>query len=250
MKKVKKILISQPRPQTGRNPYTDMEADFGVQCDFHQLIKVEGIGVREFRDQHVYLEDYTAVIVNSRLGIDHYFRMAEEMRFNVPETMHYYCISEAVGNYLQKYIQYRKRKVFAAENNRFEDLLPAMHRRPNEKYLMIVSDVHNEETMNMFAENNIKVQPAIMYRTVPIEWDENKPFDYDMIVLFTPSGVSALKKNFPNWEQGDTVIACFGANTLAAVEENGWRADIKAPTPECPSITTAIKQYLEALEEQ
>ena len=164
MKKVKKILISQPRPQTGRNPYTDMEADFGVQCDFHQLIKVEGIGVREFRDQHVYLEDYTAVIVNSRLGIDHYFRMAEEMRFNVPETMHYYCISEAVGNYLQKYIQYRKRKVFAAENNRFEDLLPAMHRRPNEKYLMIVSDVHNEETMNMFAENNIVVKPALEWQ--------------------------------------------------------------------------------------
>lgn len=198
----------------------------------------------------MYFEEYTAVIVSSRLGIDHFFRLCEEARYTVPQTMHYYCISEAVGNYLQKYIQYRKRKVFTAENNRFEDLLPAMFRRPNEKYLMVLSDVHNDDDLNMFAENNIKVQPAIMYRTVPIEWDENKPFDYDMIVLFTPSGVSALKKNFPNWEQGDTVIACFGANTLAAVEENGWCADIKAPTPECPSITTAIKQYLEALEEQ
>ena len=227
-----------------------MEANFGVACDFQQLIKIEGIGIREFREQHVYFEEYTAVIVSSRLGIDHFFRLCEEARYTVPQTMHYYCISEAVGNYLQKYIQYRKRKVFTAENNRFEDLLPAMFRRPNEKYLMVLSDVHNDDDLNMFAENNIKVQPAIMYRTVPIEWDENKPFDYDMIVLFTPSGVSALKKNFPNWEQGDTVIACFGSNTLAAVEENGWRADIKAPTPECPSITTAIKQYLEALEEQ
>ena len=250
MKKIKNILISQPQPLSDRNPYAEIESSYGVNCEFLQLIRIDGINIREFRDQHIYLEDYTAVIVSSRLGIDHFFRLCEEARFTVPQTMHYYCISEAVGNYLQKYIQYRKRKVFTAENNRFEDLLPAMFRRPNEKYLMVLSDVHNDDDLNMFAENNIKVQPAIMYRTVPIEWDENKPFDYDMIVLFTPSGVSALKKNFPNWEQGDTVIACFGANTLAAVEENGWRADIKAPTPECPSITTAIKQYLEALEEQ
>lgn len=250
MKQVKKILISQPRPQVERNPYSGMENEFGVQCDFHQLIKIEGIGVREFRDQHIYLEDYTAVIVNSRLGIDHYFRMAEEMRFSVPESMHYYCISEAVGNYLQKYIQYRKRKVFAAENNRFEDLLPAMHRRPQEKYLMVMSDVHNEETLNMFAENNIVVKPAIMYRTVASEWPKDKPFDYDMIVLFTPSGVAALLKNFPNWEQGDTVIAAFGANTVAALEEAGLRVDIKAPSPKYPSITTAIKDFLEKQHEE
>lgn len=249
MKKVQKILISQPRPQLDRNPYSDMENSYGVQCDFHQLIKVEGIGVREFRDQHIYLEDYTAVIVNSRLGIDHYFRMAEEMRFSVPETMHYYCISEAVGNYLQKYIQYRKRKVFAAENNRFEDLLPAMHRRPQEKYLMVMSDVHNEETLNMFAENNIVVKPAIMYRTVATEWPKDKPFDYDMIVLFTPSGVAALKKNFPNWEQGDTVIAAFGANTVAALETAGFHVAIKAPTAKYASITTAIKDFLDVQNE-
>lgn len=249
MKKVQKILISQPRPQLDRNPYSDMANSYGVQCDFHQLIKVEGIGVREFRDQHIYLEDYTAVIVNSRLGIDHYFRMAEEMRFSVPETMHYYCISEAVGNYLQKYIQYRKRKVFAAENNRFEDLLPAMHRRPHEKYLMVMSDVHNEQTLNMFAENNIVVKPAIMYRTVATEWPKDKPFDYDMIVLFTPSGVAALKKNFPNWEQGDTVIAAFGANTVAALETAGFQVAIKAPTSKYASITTAIKDFLDAQNE-
>mgnify|MGYP003504911090 FL=1 len=162
--------------------------------------------------------------------------------------MHYYCISEAVGNYLQKYIQYRKRKVFTAENNRFEDLLPAMFRRPKEKYLMVLSDVHNDEIINMFAENNIIVQPAIMYRTVANEWPKDKPFNYDMIVLFTPSGVAALKKNFPDWEQGDTVIACFGANTLTAIKEAGFRSDIIAPSPECPSITTAIKKYFEQQE--
>mgnify|MGYP003293277846 FL=1 len=245
MKEIKKILISQPRPLSDRNPYADMTSEYGVACDFHQLIKVEGISGREFRDQHIYLEEYTAVIVNSRLGIDHYFRMAEETRFSVPETMHYYCISEAVGNYLQKYIHYRKRKVFVAENNRFEDLLPAMHRRPQEKYLMVMSDVHNEETLNMFAENNIVVNPAIMYRTVANEWPTDKAFDYDMIVLFTPSGVSALKKNFPNWEQGDTVMAALGTNTVAALEEPGFRVDIKAPSEKYPSITTAIMDYLE-----
>lgn len=245
MKKVKKILISQPRPLSERNPYADMESEFGVQCDFQQLIKVEGLSVREFRDQHIYLEDYTAIIINSRLGIDHFFRIAEETRFSVPETMHYYCISEAVGNYLQKYIQYRKRKVFAAENNRFEDLLPAMFRRPQEKYLMVVSDVHNEDTLNMFAANNIVVKPAVMYRTVAREWPADKSFDYDMIVLFTPSGVAALRKNFPTWEQGDTVIACFGANTASALEEAGFRVDIKAPSAKYPSITTALKDFLE-----
>jgi uroporphyrinogen-III synthase len=249
MKKINKILISQPRPLSDRNPYADMSSEFGVQCDFFQLIKVEGIGVREFREQHIYLEEYTAVIVNSRLGIDHYFRMAEEMRFSVPESMHYYCISEAIGNYLQKYIQYRKRKVFVAENNRFEDLLPAMHRRPQEKYLMVMSDVHNDETLNMFAENNVVVKPAVMYRTVATEWPADKPFDYDMIVLFTPSGVAALKKNFPDWQQEDTVIACFGVNTLAAAEEAGLRVDIKAPSEKYPSITTAIKDFLESQQE-
>ena len=250
MKTIKKILVSQPRPLSTRNPYVDMETEFGVECDFKQLIKIEGLSVREFRDQHVYLEEYTAVIVNSRLGIDHYFRLAEETRFAVPESMHYYCISEAVGNYLQKYIQYRKRKVFVAENNRFEDLLPAMHRRPQEKYLMVLSDVHNDDDLNMFAENNIVVKPAIMYRTVANEWPADKPFDYDMIVLFTPSGVAALRKNFPDWMQGDTVIACFGANTAIALEEAGFRVDIKAPSEKYQSITTAIKDYLEEHQEK
>jgi len=248
MKAIKNILISQPQPLPGRNPYTELEENYGVHCEFQQLIRVDGIDIREFREQHIYLEEYTAVILSSRLGIDHFFRLCEESRFVVPQTMHYYCISEAVGNYLQKYIQYRKRKVFTAENNRFEDLLPAMFRRPKEKYLMVLSDVHNDEIINMFAENNIIVQPAIMYRTVANEWPKDKPFNYDMIVLFTPSGVAALKKNFPDWEQGDTVIACFGANTLTAIKEAGYRADIIAPSPECPSITTAIKKYFEQQE--
>lgn len=245
MKKITNILVSQPRPLTERNPYADMEAQFGVHCDFQQLIHVESLTAREFRDQHIYLEEYTAVILNSRLGVDHFFHLCEEVRFQVPETMHYYCISEAVGNYLQKYIQYRKRRVFVGANNRFEDLIPAMNRRPKEKYLMVMADVHNNDDINMFAKHKVIVKPAVMYRTVATDWPADKPFNYDMIVLFTPAGVASLKKNFPDWQQGDTVMACFGANTAAALEENGYRIDIKAPTPECPSITTAIKNFLE-----
>ena len=243
---IKKVLVSQPKPLSERNPYQEMADKYGIEFDFRQLIHVEGLEAREFRLQRINPLDYTAVICNSRLAIDHYFRMCEEMRLPVPDTMHYYCISEAVANYLQKYIQYRKRKVFFAEHNRFEELLPAMNRRPNEKYLFVTSDVHTTELIDMFHEHNIEIKPAIMYRTVPSEWPKDEPFDHNMVVLFTPTGVTALKKNFPDIKQGDKIIAAFGANTATALEEIGIKADILAPTPDCPSITTAINRYLEA----
>ena len=241
---IRKILISQPRPATERNPYAAMETQFGVQFDFRQLIHVEGLSAREFRQQHINPLDYTAVILNSRLSSEHYFRWCDEMRIAVPDSMHYYCISESVGNYLQKFIQYRKRKVFYSENNRFEELLPAMHRRPNEKYLMVLSDIHNQDQLNMFAQNNIEVKPAIMYRTVSTEWGTD-PFDYDMIALFTPAGARSIRENFPNFEQGNTVIAAYGANTAQALENLGMHADICVPSPEFQSITAAIADYLE-----
>ena len=221
---IKKVLVSQPKPVSERNPYQEMAEKYGVEFDFHQLIHVEGLSAREFRQQRINPLDYTAVLCNSRLAIDHYFRMCEEMRIQVPESMHYYCISEAVANYLQKYIQYRKRKVFFAEHNRFDELLPAM----------------------MFKEHDIEIQPAVMYRTVPSDWPEDEVFDHDMVVLFTPAGAHSLKKNFPDLKQGDKVIACFGANTAAALQEMGFTPDIMAPTPDCPSITTAINRYFEA----
>jgi uroporphyrinogen-III synthase len=229
-----------------RNPYSEMEERFGVKFEFRQLIHVEGLDAHEFRQQRINPLDYTAVLLNSRLGVDHYFRLCEELRLKVPETMHYYCISDAVANYLQKYIQYRKRRVFFSEHNNFEDLLPTMNRRPTEKYLMVMSDVHNDSTINMLAEHNIEVKPAVMYRTVATPWPAEKSFNYDMLVLFTPTGVASIRKNFPDWKQGKTLLACFGQNTVAAAVEEGWKVAIKAPTPESPSITTAIERYLEA----
>ena len=244
---IKKILFSQPRPTIAHNPYSRLEEQFGVQCDFYQFIHIEGLTAREFRQQRINPLDYTAVILNSKLGADHYFRMCEEMRLNVPDSMHYYCNSEQVGLYLQKYIQYRKRKVFFPESgNRFEDLLPAMHRRPNEKYLMVLSDIHNQEPLNMFAENHIEVQPAVMYRTVTTPWPSEQPYDYDMIALFTPAGVKALCENFPDWKQGKTLIAAFGEGTIRALEEAGYHVDIFAGQGlEFASLPSAIADYLE-----
>ena len=244
---IKKILFSQPRPTMAHNPYTRLEDQYGVQCDFYQFIHIEGLSASEFRRQHVNPLDYTAVILNSKLGAEHYFRMCEEMRLNVPESMHYYCVSEQVGLYLQKYIQYRKRKVFFPEGtNRFEDLLPAMHRRPNEKYLMVLSDIHTQDQIQMFADNNITVQPAVMYRTVTSPWPSDRPFDYDMIALFTPAGVKSIQENFPEWQQGKTLIAAFGDNTIRSLEEGGFRVDIVAGAGhEFASLPMAIADYLD-----
>lgn len=247
---VKKILVSQPRPASDKSPYFDMEREYGVQVDFRQLIKVEGLSPKEFRAQHINPLDYTAILFSSRGGIDHFFRLAEEMRLTIPEEMHYYCISEQVGVYLQKYIQYRKRRVFFGEHNKFDDVVPAMLRRPQEKYLMICSDVHNDSVVNMFASHGIHIDTAVMYRTVPQEIPAEELKQYDVTVLFTPTGVQSLHHNCPDYLSEDRVLACFGISTKKAIEEIGWTADIAAPTPECPSITTALDRYLQTTNQE
>jgi uroporphyrinogen-III synthase len=223
-----------------------LEEQYDVQCDFYQFIHIEGLSAREFRQQHINPLDYTAVILNSKLGAEHYFRMCEEMRVNVPDSMHYYCNTEQVGLYLQKFINYRKRKVFFPETgNKFEDLLPAMHRRPNEKYLMVLSDIHSQDQINMFALNGIEVTPAIMYRTVTTPWPEDRPFDYDIIAIFTPAGVTSLRENFPNFEQDKIAIGTFGPATAKAVRDAGLRLDLEAPNDKFPSMTGALQNYLQ-----
>ena len=242
---IKKILFSQPQPSTVHNPYTRLEEQYGVQCDFYQFIHIEGLTAKEFRQQRIHPLDYSAVILNSKLGIEHYFRLCEEMRITVPDTMHYYCNSEQVGLYLQKYIQYRKRKVFFPETgNRFEDVLPAMHRRPHETYLMVLSDIHTQEQINMFAENNIEVKPAIMYRTVAAEWPAEKAFDYDMIVFFNPADVKSLYENQPEFKQEGIKFVSYGKSIVTAMNEAGLAIEISAPSPEAPSVAKALELYL------
>lgn len=240
----KKILITQIRPAGEHNPYDLLEHHHDVRVDFQPLVQMEGLTAKEFRAQHINPLDYTAVILNSKVSADQYFRMCQDLHINVPETMHYYCLSEAVGNYLQKYIEFRKRRIFFGEHNSFEDVLPAMNRRPQEKYMMVVGENYSEDVLNMFASHKVTVQPAVMYRMKPYQWPEDKPADYDIIAFFTASGVNAFLQNFPNFEQGDKALFCFGANTAQALTDAGYKVTAIAPAPGCPSILSAIEQYL------
>ena len=221
-----------------------MQKKYGVNIFFHQFIRIEELTPHEFRAQHINILDYSAIIFNSRLGVDHFFHLCEEMRVKVPDSQHYYCISESIANYLQKYIQYRKRKVFFGPNNKMEELIPMMKRRPADKFLMVMSDIHNDDTIEMFARHKIIVKPAVFYRTVANDLTKEEKKDYDMYVLFTPAGVAAFQKNYKNFKQGERVIACFGPSTAQALRDAGLRIDIETPSPEYPSITTAIDDFL------
>ncbi len=242
--KVKNILISQPKPSTEKSPYFDMEGKYGVHFHFHQFIRIEGLTSKEFRAQHISILDYTAIIFSSRLGVDHFFGLCEELRITMPDTMHYYCTTEAIANYLQKYIQFRKRKVFFSAGNKMSDLLPIMQRHPEDKFLLVASDVYSDDIIQMFTSHQLDVRPAIMYRTVPNVFSPEERLDYDMYVLFTPMGVVGFQQNYPDFEQGERIIACYGAATAKAMKEANMRVDIEAPSKEYPSITSAIDAFL------
>lgn len=242
--KIKKILVSQPKPTSEKSPYFDIAEKFGVEMVFHPFIKVESLSPKEFRQQKVSILDYTAIVFTSRHAIDHFFGLCAEMRVSIPETMKYFCITETVALYIQKYVQYRKRKIFFGATGKFDDLLPAITKHKTEKYLIPMSDVHNDDIKNMLDKSKVQHQEVIMYRTVSNNFDPNEAFDYDMLVFFSPAGVSSLKKNFPDFDQKDIVIATLGATTAQAVKEAGLRLDIEAPSPKAPSMTAAIELFL------
>ncbi len=243
---MKKILISQPKPSSDKSPYFDIEKEYGVECIFRPFFKVEGFTAKEFRQQKVNLLDYTAVVFTSRHAIDNYFNLAKEMRITIPEDMKYFCVLETIALYIQKYVQYRKRKVFFSNTGKINDLIPLMVKHKNEKYLVPMSDVHNDDVKNMLNEKKLHHTECVMYRTVSNDFDaeEKKNFDFDMLVFFSPTGVKALKSNFPDFKQGDVKIGAFGPATAKTVTDEGWRLDLQAPTKECPSMTSALKAYL------
>ncbi|MBQ3929897.1 MAG: uroporphyrinogen-III synthase [Paludibacteraceae bacterium] len=241
--KIKKILVSQPKPQTEKSPYYDIAAKYGVEVVFRPFIKVEGLSFKEFMSQKVEVLNYTAIIFTARTAIDHFFRLSHEMRINIPEDMKYFCISESVALYLQKYIQYRKRKIFFSPTGKFQDLIPAIKKHSNEKYLMAVADVNKDNNVSLLIENNITFTKAAFYKTVSNDFAPDEPFDYDMLVFFSPEGINSLLKNFPNFEQGDTIIATFGTTTAKAVTDAGLRLDLSAPNAAAPSMTGAIDLY-------
>lgn len=242
--KIKKILVSQPKPTTEKSPYFDISEKYNVKIDFRPFIKVEPILAKEFRTQRVSILDHTAIIFNARHGIDHFFRLCEEMRITIPETMKYFCVSETVAVYLQRYIHYRKRKVFYGATGKLAELVVIMNKHLDEKYLFITSDVQNEDTLAALEKSKITLNKAVMYKTVSNDFGPEEEFNYDMLIFFSPIGIASLLKNFPNFNQGEIQIGCFGATTAQAVRDANLRIDIEVPLPGVPSMTMAIDNFL------
>lgn len=243
---IKKILVSQPQPTSEKSPYYDLAVRFGVELVFRPFIKVEGLTPKEFRQQKINILDYSAIVFTSRHAIDNFFKLAKEMRVAIPEDMKYFCITETIALYIQKYVQYRKRKVFFGSTGKIDDLIPTMVKHKNEKYLVPMSDVHNDSLQIMLDGKKLNHTECVMYRTVSNDFtqEEVDTFDYDLLVFFSPSGVDSLKKNFPNFNQGEIAIATFGPATAQAVRDAGLRLDIEAPTEKYPSMTSALLHYL------
>lgn len=241
--KVKKILVSQPKPTSDKSPYYDIAKKYGVEVVFRPFIKVEGLSAKEFRQSKLNILDFTAVIFTARGAVDHFFRLCEEMRITIPDTMKYFCTSEAIALYLQKYIVYRKRKIFHSQNGTFAGLMPQLVRHNKERYLYVVSDVHKDDTTEL-DNNHINYTKAVMYRTVPNLFTPDETFDYDVLLFFSPAGIDSLLKSFPDFNQQQISIGTFGANTAEAVRAAGLRLDIEAPSPAAPSMTTALENYL------
>jgi uroporphyrinogen-III synthase len=250
---IKKILVSQPKPSSEKSPYYSIAERFEVEMVFRPFIKVEGMSAREFRTQKVNILDYTAVVFTSRHAIDHFFTLAKELRANIPEDMKYFCVTETIALYIQKYVQYRKRKVFFGTTGRVDDLLPAMIKHKNERYLVPMSDVHNDSLTQLLDSRKLQHKECVMYKTVSNDFtsDEISSFDYDMLVFFSPSGIESLIKNFPDFkEKGNAVIATFGPSTAKAAKEAGLEVSLEAPSEKYPSMTGALQHYLLMQEEE
>ena len=242
--KVKTILVSQPEPRIENSPYFELQERQRVKIDFRPFIHVEGVPAKEVRVQKVDLNNYTAIILTSRNAVDHFFRVAEEMRFKVPDTMKYFCLSEAVAYYLQKYVVYRKRKIYVGKRT-FQDLAPIIKKYKDESFLLPSSDKLKPIIPETLDALGVNWKQATFYKTVISDLSDLADVYYDILVFFSPSGIESLFHNFPDFQQNNTRIAVFGNTTIKAVENRGLRVDIAAPTPEMPSMTMALERYIE-----
>ena len=240
---VKTILVSQPKPETEKSPYFDLAEKYKLKIDFRPFINVEGVSTREFREQKIDLASQTAVILTSKTAVDHFFRIADETRFKVPDAMKYFCMSEAIAFYLQKYVVYRKRKIFYGRQN-IGDLVDVLKKHKTERFLLPCSDILRANIPDTLNENSISFSKLILYRTVAADLSDLEDVEFDVLVFFSPSGIESLLKNFPNFKQNGTRIAAFGPTTANAVKQNNLRLDIHAPMPQAPSMTMAIEQYI------
>ncbi len=243
--KIKRILISQPEPENGKSPYLDLAKEIGAEVTFRKFIQMEGLSPKEFREQRICLASYQAVVFTNRIAIDHYFRLAEASRFDIPDDMRYFCSSEAIANYLQKYIVYRKRKIFFSKDGQLAGMLTEMQRyKDGHKFLVPLAEVHSEELSDMMKANEYDFSAAIMYRTISSDVTDVNIEEQDIIAFFSPFGVESLFHNFPNFKQGDKVIAVFGKGAESAAVKAGLRIDILAPSPKAPSMKMAMEQYI------
>ncbi len=243
---IKKILVSQPKPSSEKSPYFDIAKKNNVEMVFRPFFKVEGITAKEFRQQKISLLNHTAVVFTSRHAIDNYFKLAKELRVTIPEEMKYFCVTETIALYIQKYTQYRKRKVFFGTTGKIDDLLPSMMKHKTEKYLVPLSSVHNDNVKNLLDSKKLTHTECVMFRTVSDDLtpEEVKNFDYDMLVFFSPTGVKALKKNFPEFKQDDIKIAAFGPATAKMITDEGLTLHLEAPSKEYPSMSSALEAFL------
>ena len=243
---IKKILISQPKPASDKSPYYDIANDYGVELVFRPFIKVEGLSSKDFRAQKVSIMNYTAVVFTSRHAIDNYFKLAKEMRIEIPEDMKYFCVTEQIALYIQKYVQYRKRKVFFGETGKIADLVPQMVKHKTEKYLVPMSDVHDNSTAELLDSKKLNHTECVMYRTVSNDFteEEKNTFDCDMCIFFSPAGINAFKKTFGDGKNDSVVVATFGPSTTKAAHDAGLNVVIEAPSKEFPSMTAALKNYI------
>jgi len=241
--KVKTILVSQPAPKTENSPYTDLIDKQKVKIDFVPFIHVESVSAKEVRTQKIDLRNFTAIILTSRNAVDHFFRVAEEMRFTVPDSMKYFCQSEAVAYYLQKYVVYRKRKIYVGKRT-FPELSSIIKKYKDEKFLLPSSDKLKEIIPDTLNEIGINWTRAILFKTVVSDLSNLENVFYDILVFFSPSGIDSLFQNFPNFKQNNTRIAVFGNSTVKAATQAGLKCNIEAPTPETPSMTMALEKYI------
>ncbi len=243
--KVKNILVSQPQPaDLEKSPYSDLINKLKVNVDFRKFIKIDGVTASDFRKDKVYIQNHTAVIFTSRNAVDHFFRIAKDMRVEIPDTMKYFCISEATAFYLQKYVQYRKRKIFQGQQN-FNDLLEIIKKHKDEKFLLPCSDIHKLSIVKALDNANINYSKAVIYKTLASDLSDIDINSYDLLVFFSPAGVKSLFKNFPDFEQNSTLISAFGPTTHKAVVDSGLNVDIAAPTKTALSMTVAIEQHIQ-----
>lgn len=242
---VKTILVSQPKPEGTKSPYFDLADKYNLKIDFRSFIHVEGIGAQEFRTQKVELDKHTGIILTSKNAVDHYFRIAEELRYEVPDSMKYFCISEAVAYYLQKYVAYRKRKIFFGKQ-RIDDLIDILKKHKKETFLLPCTDRLRDKIPTTLSANNLNFTKAVLYRTVASDLSDLENVYYDMLVFYSPGGVESLVKNFPDFKQNDTIIAAFGPTTAKAIVDNNMRLDLHAPQPNAPSMTGAIENFVKS----